>query len=67
MTYVGLFIFFLVFIIFCISFKSDLYIHQHDNAINDELDTFNTNFETLKALDGDTTCDYKISDAHLYQ
>lgn len=66
MAYIGLSIFLIFFIIFCLSFKSDLYIHQHDSSIDKELDTFNSNFETLKTLDNDSS-NYKITNSHLYQ
>ncbi len=66
MSYLLLIPFFLVFIIFFVSFKSDLNSQEYDNMINDELKTFDYNYKEIQSLEDDENY-YKLSNTHLYQ
>ncbi|MAB47887.1 MAG: hypothetical protein CMC05_04575 [Flavobacteriaceae bacterium] len=66
MSYLLLIPFFLVFIIFCVSFKSDLNAQEYDNKINDELKTFDYNYKEIQSLEDDENF-YKLNNNHLYQ
>lgn len=64
MSYLLLIPFFLIFIIFIIFMKSDLYAHEHDASTNKEIETFNTNFKALENLEIDNN--YYITNNHIY-
>ncbi|MEM5566303.1 hypothetical protein WNY78_14370 [Psychroserpens sp. AS72] len=51
-------------IAFALKAKKYLYVHEHENSIKKELETFETNLETLKKLD--LSNNYKISSEHIY-
>lgn len=51
MSYLLLIPFFIFFIIYIIYSKSDLYAHEHDATLKEELDNFDTNFRTLDNLE----------------
>ncbi|MDN3493276.1 hypothetical protein [Winogradskyella bathintestinalis] len=51
MSYLLLIPFFIFFIIYIIYSKSDLYAHEHDTTLKEELDNFDTNFRTLDNLE----------------
>ena len=52
------------FLIFCIYAKSDLYSHEHDAKTQEEIKTFNTNYNVLEKLDVKER--YTISNDHIY-
>ncbi|MCT4629633.1 hypothetical protein [Winogradskyella sp.] len=66
MEYIFLFIFLILFAVFVIFSKSDLYAHQHDAAHKKELENFNSNYKALEELDVSKN-NYKINNNHLYQ
>lgn len=67
MEFFFLFPFLIILIIFAICFKSDLYVHEHDNDIYKQLKTFDCNFNDLEKLDENDNS-YKINcNNHLYQ
>ena len=66
MSYLLLIPFFLIFIIFFVSFKSDLNAQEYDNNINDELKTFDYNYKEIQSLEDDDNF-YKLNNNHLYQ
>ena len=66
MSYLLLIPFFLIFIIFFVSFKSDLNAQEYDNKINYEIKTFDYNYKEIQSLEDDENF-YKLNNNHLYQ
>lgn len=64
MSFLLLIPFFIIFTIFAIYSKSDLYAHQHYASLKEEKETFSTNFKELEDLD--IEINYNISNDHLY-
>ncbi|MEP5254657.1 MAG: hypothetical protein ABJQ39_06305 [Winogradskyella arenosi] len=64
MTYVVLIPFFIIFIIFFICSKPDLYTHQHEASTIKALDNFNANFKAIEDLEIENN--YKTSNTHIY-
>lgn len=64
MSYLLLIPFFIIFGIYIIYSKPDLYAHEHDASINKEIENFNTNFKALEKLEIENN--YFISDKHIY-
>ncbi|RED45413.1 hypothetical protein DFQ10_102282 [Winogradskyella eximia] len=64
MTYLLLIPFFIIFGIYIIYSKPDLYAHEHDASINKEIENFNANFKVLENLEIENN--YFINNNHLY-
>ncbi|WP_154662157.1 hypothetical protein [Siansivirga zeaxanthinifaciens] len=45
--------------------KSDLYVDEHNLAIQNELDTFDKNFKHIESIEIDSN--FKTGSGHLYQ
>ena len=59
-----LIIFFILFSIYCIYAKSDLYAHEHESDYREEIKKFETNYTDLENLDIEQN--YLTGDNHLY-
>ncbi|WP_340156109.1 hypothetical protein [uncultured Winogradskyella sp.] len=59
-----LILFFILFLIYAIYSKSDLYAHEHDASIKNEIDKFNGNYKELENLDIEEN--YFTSNNHIY-
>ncbi|WP_299109536.1 hypothetical protein [uncultured Winogradskyella sp.] len=59
-----LILFFILFLIYTIYSKSDLYAHEHDASIKNEIDKFNGNYKELENLDIEEN--YFTSNNHIY-
>jgi len=57
-------LFFVFFLFFCVYAKSDLYSHEYDAKTQEEIKTFNTNYNLLEKLDVEER--YTISNDHIY-
>ena len=64
MSFLFTIIFLIMFAIFALNSKSDLYAHEHDSSIQKELDDFNTNFKELENIEINNS--YSLSNEHLY-
>ncbi len=64
MTYLLLIPFFIIFCIYIIYSKPDLYAHEHDASINKEIENFNANFKALENLKIENN--YFINNNHVY-
>lgn len=59
-----LILFFILFLIYTIYSKSDLYAYEHDASIKNEIDKFNGNYKELENLDIEEN--YFTSNNHIY-
>lgn len=60
-----LILFFILFLIFAIYSKSDLYAHEHDASIRNEIKKFNSNYKELENLDIEES--YFTENSHIYK
>ena len=56
--------FFIFFTIFILFMKPDIYAHEHDASINEEIEKFNANFKELENLE--ITNNYYMDNNHIY-
>ncbi len=45
--------------------KRVLYVHEHEESINNELDTFNSNIQAIHQLEQKS--DYTLGSGHIYE
>ena len=64
MELISLIFFLIVYVLFAMFSKSDLYAHEHDSSLKEELDNFDSNFKVLQDLDINNN--YTLITDHIY-
>ena len=57
---------FLIIFLFALYAKKNLYIHEHEKSIRDELEAFDSNLQAIRNQ-LEQASDYKLGSGHLYE